>query len=289
MKESEAAVMKKGKEPDKRTIHTSNIVVKRSALARDGVAHSHDFFELSMCMSGHVLHKINGNCYDFLPGDVVLLTPTDFHSETVYEYTETIQIHFKENMLEEEIVNRILDYGSEMVFRFDEETKAAIRSIMLLLLNEYEANGEYKNEYLKRLFGCLMIVFLRSSRIGADRKKSFSPMEKAMMYLHAHVRENPTLEEVAAVAGMSKSYFCSAFKARCGIGFVKYSNNLRLDYARKLLISTTLSVTDVCYKSGFNSESNFLRAFKQEFGMSAQKYKILNKAATFGKTEKVRE
>ena len=144
--------MKKGKEPDKRTIHTSNIVVKRSALARDGVAHSHDFFELSMCMSGHVLHKINGNCYDFLPGDVVLLTPTDFHSETVYEYTETIQIHFKENMLEEEIVNRILDYGSEMVFRFDEETKAAIRSIMLLKMSNFL-------EHLKRL-QILLLMFL---------------------------------------------------------------------------------------------------------------------------------
>ena len=271
--------MKKGKEPKKRTIHTSNIIVKRSSLARDGEAHSHDFFEFSMCTSGHVLHKINGNGYDFLPGDVVLLTPTDFHSESVYEYTETIQIHFKESMLEEEIVNRILDYGSEMVFRFDEKTQKSMRSIMLLLLEEYETNGEHKNEYLKKLFGSLMLLFLRSSRIGADKKKNFSPIEKAMMYLHTHVRENPSLEEVAKAAGMSKTYFCSVFNKHTGIGFVKYSNNLRLDYARKLLISSTLSVTDICYKSGFNSESNFFRAFKKTYGISAQKYRGMNKAA----------
>ena len=273
MKESEAAVMKKGKEPDKRTIHTSNIVVKRSALARDGVAHSHDFFELSMCMSGHVLHKINGNCYDFLPGDVVLLTPTDFHSETVYEYTETIQIHFKENMLEEEIVNRILDYGSEMVFRFDEETKAAIRSIMLLLLNEYEANGEYKNEYLKRLFGCLMIVFLRSSRIGADRKKSFSPMEKAMMYLHAHVRENPTLEEVAAVAGMSSSHYSREFSRCVGRSFRDYLLLTRINAAEKLLLLTDMSVTEIALASGFATSSHFIERFKRLRGMTPSKYR----------------
>ena len=265
--------VKKGNEPKKRTITTSNIVVKRSTLANQGQTHSHDFFELSMCISGHVLHKINGKDFDFTPGDVVLLTPTDFHSETAYEPTETLQIHFRESLLDDSIVNQILDYGSEMVFRFDKKTVDSMRSIMLLLLDEYETNGDHKNEYFRRLFSCLMLLFVRAARIGSDRHTSFSPIEKALVYLHAHVRENPTLDEVAKVAGMSKTYFCTAFKERCGIGFVRYSNNLRLNYARKLLISTTLSITDICYKSGFNSESNFLRAFKQEYGMSAQKYR----------------
>ena len=92
-----------------------------------------------------------------------------------------------------------------------------------------------------------------------------------------HFRESPSLEEASRVCNMSKTYFCSAFRSYTGMGFVKYVNNLKLNYARKLIISTTLSITDVCYKSGFNSESNFLRAFKQEFGMSAQKYRSINK------------
>lgn len=266
-------------EPIRRTMMMNNIIVKRSMMNSIGSPHSHDFFELSLCLDGHVEHKINGKSYDFKPGDILLLTPTDFHYEHAYETTNTLQIHFRENMLDESIINMFLNYGSEMVFRFDAKTTANMKSLMLLLLEEYESNGENKDEYLRKLFGCLMLLFIRAANLNKKKLKEVSPLQKTMMYAHMHFRESPTLEEASKVCNMSKTYFCSAFRKYTGIGFVKYVNNLKLNYARKLIISTTLSITEVCYRSGFNSESNFLRAFKQEFGMSAQKYRVMNKAA----------
>lgn len=265
-------------EPKIRTM-VDNIVVKRSVTNRKSEAHSHDFFELSLCLEGHMEHRINGKSYDFMPGDILLLTPTDFHSEHAFEKTNTLQIHFRENVLDESVVNVFLNYGSGTIFRFDKKNTANMESIMLLLLEEYESRGEYKDDYLKKLFGCLMLLFIRAANLNEKKSKEVSPIQKATMYLHMHFRESPTLEDTAKICNMSKTYFCSAFKSYTGVGYINYLNNIKLNYARKLIISTNLSITEICYRSGFNSESNFLRAFKQEFEMSAQKYRTLNKEA----------
>ena len=265
-------------EPIRKRLQTESIIVKSSPIVGKFNAHSHDFFELSMCISGHITHRINGKSYDFDPGDILLLTPTDIHSEFAKDNSNTIQVHFKENMLDENTVNLLLNYGADPIFRFDEKTAQNMKSLLLLLLDEYESGGA-DGEYLQRLFECMMLLFMRASDINKSKYKSTSPIQKSLTYLNMHFRESPTLEEVARICNMSKTYFCSMFKEYTGVGFVKYLNVLKLNYARRLLTSTSVSITEICYRSGFNSESNFLRAFKQEFGMPAQKYRTLHKSS----------
>ena len=53
-----------------------------------------------------------------------------------------------------------------------------------------------------------------------------------------------------------------------GTSPMSYLAKLRLDYAQKMLLSTKLTVTEICFASGFTSLSNFLKAFKNRFGVS---------------------
>lgn len=54
------------------------------------------------------------------------------------------------------------------------------------------------------------------------------------------------------------------FRKYTGKTYSEYLTELKLDYSKKLLLTTDLSITDICFSSGFSSVSNFLKAFKQK-------------------------
>ena len=53
-----------------------------------------------------------------------------------------------------------------------------------------------------------------------------------------------------------------------GKTYKEYMNALKLDYAKKLVVTSNAPVKEICFASGFNSLTNFLKAFKEHFGMS---------------------
>ncbi|WP_372638124.1 helix-turn-helix domain-containing protein [Fodinibius sp.] len=72
---------------------------------------------------------------------------------------------------------------------------------------------------------------------------------------------------------MTKTAFCRYFKKVTGKTFFTYLNEYRGGYACKLLMQTNLNVSEICYKSGFNSISNFNKQFKAITDTSPVRYK----------------
>jgi len=55
--------------------------------------------------------------------------------------------------------------------------------------------------------------------------------------------------------------------------YTQYLNMLKTDYAKELLVSTDLKITEVCQECGFTSHSNFLRLIKAATGMPPMAYR----------------
>jgi len=74
-----------------------------------------------------------------------------------------------------------------------------------------------------------------------------------------------SLEEFARMCGRSlstfKRDFQDCFKQTPG----KWLMEKRLDFAKSLLVSTTMNINEICYDSGFKNNSHFNRAFKERF------------------------
>ena len=63
------------------------------------------------------------------------------------------------------------------------------------------------------------------------------------------------------------------FKKVTGKTFTHFVNEYRLVHASKLLADTSLSITDVCFESGFNNFSHFNKQFKEFTGKSPSDYR----------------
>lgn len=82
-----------------------------------------------------------------------------------------------------------------------------------------------------------------------------------------------TLEEVAILTNKSISAFCHYFKKTTKMCYVNFLTQIRIEHACKLLKTTNLSVTQICYESGFNNWANFSTHFKKHCKISPTQYR----------------
>ena len=76
------------------------------------------------------------------------------------------------------------------------------------------------------------------------------------------------MEEIAADAGYSASYFSHVFNRETGMSPYRFVVKSRVDSAMQLLQTTQLPIQDIAFQVGFNSVANFCYAFRREKGMS---------------------
>ncbi len=82
-----------------------------------------------------------------------------------------------------------------------------------------------------------------------------------------------SLEEISEKSGMTVPAFCRYFKKITGKTFTHFVNEYRLAHAAKLLHEKQISITDVCFESGFNNFSHFNKKFKAFTGKSPSAYR----------------
>ena len=106
-----------------------------------------------------------------------------------------------------------------------------------------------------------------SSRLGEALA-----VKRALDYIHDRPTSTVTLDQLAAVAQLSKFHFSRIFTAQVGISPIRYVESLRIDYAKRLLRSGHLSIAEVAYAVGFSDQSHFARRFWRHVGCSPRAY-----------------
>ncbi len=92
-------------------------------------------------------------------------------------------------------------------------------------------------------------------------------VERSIQAMHSHMHEALALEDLASVAYLSPSRFKHVFRHLIGIPPGEFLSALRLQAARRLLLTTTLSVTDICFEVGYNSMGSFTSRFTHQVGL----------------------
>src|SRR5436190_19911345 len=104
-------------------------------------------------------------------------------------------------------------------------------------------------------------------------------VESAIQAMHTHLNEVLTLEDLASVACLSPSHFNRVFCRLIGIPPGEFLSALRFQAARRLLLTTSLSVTDICFEVGYTSTGSFTHRFTHLVGLSPRR--LRQRAHTF--------
>ena len=239
--------------------------------------HWHEYYEVELFLSGKGTTLMNGTEHPVERGKLFFMTPIDIHCYTVTETTETINISFTAEVIEDMGITEKLSVNSGAVITLSEEETEWMFSMAKKMREESLKNEFMNKKYISQMMGCILIEILRKAGKKRDGAKSPDSIQSAIQYIYLHFRENLNLDVVAAQAGLSSNHFSEKFHRYMGATFKEYLTRVRLDYAIKLLLYTEISINDVSYFSGFNSVSYFLRAFKKKYNTSPLAYRKKNK------------
>ncbi|MCB0373255.1 MAG: helix-turn-helix domain-containing protein [Muricauda sp.] len=92
-------------------------------------------------------------------------------------------------------------------------------------------------------------------------------------HVKTHFKEDISLEQISDMVSMTVPSFCRYFKKITNKTFTQFVNEYRLVHASKLLAEQPISITQVCYDSGFNNFSHFNKSFKAFTGQNPSEYR----------------
>ena len=242
--------------------------------------HYHDFHKILLFLSGAVDYTIEGKTYPLEPRDIVFVSAGEIHRPVV-----------RENMPYERIViyvspSLFMRYQREQTdleecFRIARKHSSVMhvptgKSHDLLYhmekLEKTAHEQEFAHElYTEILFVEFMILLNRAlctHEMETSHEASYDEKIQIMLrYIHEHLTEPLSIDELAEKAFLSKYYLMRHFKAETGYSIHQYINSKRLLLARSLLDGPA-PITEICYQCGFQDYTTFSRAFQRMFHMS---------------------
>ena len=116
----------------------------------------------------------------------------------------------------------------------------------------------------------------REDTLAAHRRA----VERVITTARGRLCEPISLRDMSRVAYLSTFHFNRVFHQITGLPPAKFISAMRLDEAKRLLLNTNLSVTDICFEVGYNSLSTFTRRFTQRVGLGPRDFRYLAERTT---------
>ncbi len=111
------------------------------------------------------------------------------------------------------------------------------------------------------------------SLLELDNPKKREAVSRAMAYMEANFKQSCTLAEIAAHVHLSPVYFHGLFQRAVGKTPCEYMTRLRVEEAKRLLLTAGISISRVSEASGFSTQSYFNHVFRARVGVTPREYR----------------
>ena len=102
-------------------------------------------------------------------------------------------------------------------------------------------------------------------------------IQEAVTFMEHNYQRELTVEEVADVCKLNRSYFSKLFRESMGCPPQEFLIRLRLSKAAELMQTTKASIGDIAADCGYPNQLHFSRAFKKRYGVSPREWRLHNK------------
>ena len=279
--------------------HLGNLifrVFRSSAAARQNLIrqHRHTEFEISLILSGSGLYRTENGDYDIRSGDIFLYSANEYHCisditpDPGYDCMELLNVHFSAALLS---ADGITDTDSPLNVFFNRSAKfqnrltrdnphsKEVADLLLKVREECEQKKTCYRTSVRNLIGQVLITITRNYGYTIPDVSVQSPvrydenLRLAIAYINEHFCEPLTLDNIIEAAHMTKTNFITVFKASYDMTTWDYINIKRIDQAKKLLSSTSLTMLDIATHCGYNNTTNFNRIFRKVTGITPKAYR----------------
>lgn len=263
-----------------------------------------DEYILYVMRKGTLYLEENGQAYTLSEGDVILLDPDFVHQGIRASDCEYYYIHFRHpqiyrrsedgdfGRLGMQLRSESLQESSGSYKRYQDSwlrfpkmlqlrTQKSYVKIVSLLENAMEQNQNqmenYKVSCACRFMEALVEIAREAVSVHALEKvleipDSYRKVQELLRYLNVHYGESITSALIEEKLSCNFDYLNRVFKRTIGKTIFVYLNETRVHHARELLGTTSMKITAIGYRVGFQDESYFSKVFKKYTGVSPAQY-----------------
>lgn len=249
------------------------------------VWHYHPEIELVYVNGGTGRRQVGSNLSYYTWGTLILvgsnLPHCGFTDQRTGHKRETV-IHMKEDFLGDQFFNipetakiRTLLQVAKRGIVFSGETKLRVGAMMEQMATQTDFERLVTQlQVLQELATTEEFRILNADGFSLlSGVKDNERINAVFNYVKMHFKEEIPLEVMADLTSLTVPSFCRYFKAVTSKTFVQFVNEYRLVRASRLLAEEAMSITEVCFESGFNNFSHFNKKFKEFTGQSPSKYR----------------
>lgn len=253
-----------------------------------------DLVLTTMLKGKKVMHLFDKPGFDYLPGESVIVPPNetmkiDFPEAKWNNPTQCIALSISKEMIEntfqllnERLPNKELtkEWGLDLAYFHLINTQDLSE-----IINRFIRIGVKERSKEKDLIASFalkeLLIRLTQTQARDMLEKTYKTLAGnnriayVVDYIKNNLRENLNLDILSEKACMSKAHFSRCFKQELGLSPMEYVLKERLNLAKQCLNSGNIQIQEVCFMSGFNNTTYFIRAFKNEFGMTPKVFQNL--------------
>ncbi|MDR7236925.1 response regulator transcription factor [Neobacillus drentensis] len=113
----------------------------------------------------------------------------------------------------------------------------------------------------------------RNTPKDEDENLPFSTIEKVLQYIETTPLDQITLKDAAEFVHMNHSYLSQLFKQQLNKKFVDYITELRIEESKRLLLNTSLRMSEIAERVGYSDLAYFSNNFKRLTGFSPSEFR----------------
>ncbi len=135
---------------------------------------------------------------------------------------------------------------------------------------EHALEKEARNEQIDKMQKLIDFRLLQASQ----HNNLYNPhVQKALAYIEEHFHKQISLQQVADHLPINASYFSVLFKEQTGMTFSDYLTRHRIQHAKGLLTSTSLTITEIAEQAGYQTAKYFIKVFRMLEHTSPSQYR----------------
>lgn len=252
-----------------------------------------DLVITSMLRGKKVMHLFDKPGFDYLPGETVIVPPNitmkiDFPEATAsqpsqctalainhHEISNTLDF-LNQNYQREDKQLWQLNYNQFHFFNNDELAQL-INKLIRISTGDALTKDVLANLTLKELLIRIMQMQNLHHAHTNPQAQTNNRFAFVLDYIKQHLTGKLSIDALCRMAFMSKASFFRAFKHELGISPVDYIIRERIQFAKQLMNNPYNSISEACFKAGFNNLNYFSRTFKKIEGVTPSLYKAAMK------------
>lgn len=253
-------------------------------------SHRHEFFELVFVLCGHCRHVINGYESNNYAGDFTVVPPNLPHELFADEDCVCLTVKIrKENFFRR--FSDILMENSQLSSYFSQILTAPyyqcaltihsngdefIRDSILQMYAQQMRAEPYSDAIVQSLLTMIFAYYLQNYQDTLELLVSDSAQQEKMLNVLTYVFNNYqfiTLSETAKHFYFSVPYLSTMIRKATGKTFTQLLRDYRLQKAAEILKIKNDNLDDVCEAVGYQNTAQFIRSFKEKYGMTPGQYR----------------